>query len=195
MSTSSHRGQVPLLSSEFKGVQLLIALAAGLCCLVVWQWIRDSNAHAKNLSLVRTIEALGSVTNEYALTIENLRIDSSRVEGIRKGLEFQIKTNRAEVRRLQQELGTAALAADRSGRESQAYKLSLEKANQAIRDQNAVVAKQNESIEELKRIALDRNDLAKKYNALGEEYESLIQERNGFVKQLNKLTQTVPERN
>ncbi len=194
MSTSSHGGQVRT-SSKFTGVQLLIALAAGLCGLVVWQWIRDSDSHETNLSLVRTIERLGSVTNAYALTIENMRIDSSRVEEIRKGLEFQIKTNRAEVRRLRQELGTAVLVAERSGREIPAYKLALERANQAIRDQNVAVARQNESLEALRRIALDRNDLAKKYNTLGKEYESLIQERNGFVEQLNKLAQTASGKN
>ncbi|MSU35785.1 MAG: hypothetical protein EXS36_11905 [Pedosphaera sp.] len=192
MSTSSRRDRVR--HSGFSGVELLIALAIAMCCLVVWQWIREVAVHEKNGSLVRTIEFLGSMTNDYARTLESLRSDSSRVDEIRTGLELQIRTNRAEVRRLEKELNTVTLLANRSSRDAQAYKQSLDTANQAIKEQNAAVAKQNENLEQLKKIASDRNDLGKKYNTLHVEYETLLKERNGFVEQLNKLTQVASEK-
>ena len=192
MSTSSRRGRVR--DSGFSGVELLMALAIALCCLVVWQWIREVDVHEKNSRLVRTIESLGSVTNDYVRTLESMRSECSRVEEIRTALELQIRTNRAEVRRLEKELNTITLVAKRTSRDAQAYKESLDAANQAIHDQNVAVAKQNESLEQLRNMALERNDLAKKYNALHMEYENLMKERNGFVEQLNKLTQVASEK-
>ncbi|MBI3414322.1 MAG: hypothetical protein HY043_03220 [Verrucomicrobia bacterium] len=165
-------------------INLLVALALGLCAFNAIQWVREASLRRDIEKLTRqgvekdqTIQALQNAVKKSEDEI--IRMDKRIVE-----LKEIQKTNETENFNLRRSLR-------KSETENETAKAQIDEYKKAVATQNENILKQNESIKEqnelLKNVAGDRDEFVRKYKELLGQWNDLVAKHNELIKLVEQL--------
>jgi septal ring factor EnvC (AmiA/AmiB activator) len=156
-------------------VTLLMVFAFGLCGLITFQWVREVRLRHNIQGLTDTVQNKSEAIQNLNGVIKRSEDENTRLEGIKKDLTETVKTNRAEIARLEKELDKSLAETERQIKQVEVYKDALKKANESIQHQNNTISQQNE---EMKKLAEERNAVVVKLNKTVEEFNDLVKKWN-----------------
>jgi len=162
---------------------LLILFALALCVLIAFQWHREAKSVRMVQSLTDTLHGRDEAIQSLNGTLKQHEAEILRLDALKNQLNDSLKTNKALMGKLTADLQKSDLEGERLGKEVEAYKEALDKANASIKQQNENMASQNE---EMKKLAADRNEVVLKLNKVTEEYNNLVKKWNELVEQVGK---------
>ncbi len=154
-------------------VNLLVLLALGLCAFNVIQWHREAALRARLSAFASEIENKSLENLRLQQTLDAQADEIRRVEAIRGALEDAGRSNRLEIRRLEEEASVLRVQLSNQtvrAEQLEQYRSAFEKANENLRIQNEIIAEQNGR---LKQIADERNEIVGRFNRLAEDYKRL----------------------
>lgn len=158
---------------------LLIGFALALCVLVAFQWHREAKLRQQLQTLTDEIQKQREVVQSLEGSVKRNEAEILRLDALKNQFNDAVKTNKAEIARLKDELRANQATAE----QLEVYKKSLDTANASIKQQNDSITAQNE---DMKKLAADRNEVVLKFNKMAEEYNDLVKKWNAQQEELNK---------
>ena len=168
---------------------LLIFFALGLCALISFQWVRETD-------LRKSVQALTDTVHDKMENIQNLQAsvkrdesEIQRLDGLKNQLTQTVKSNDLQISALIKDLEKATNEIERAQRQVETYKGALQTANESIKRQNEDIKKQNE---EMAKLSEDRNEVVQKLNKIAADYNDLAAKWNKQQEELAKAATNNP---
>ena len=154
---------------------LLIFFSLSLCVVIAIQGHHQAerlkHLQAQQDSIYQKDERIRDLDG----VVKSRNEEIQRLEGIKATLTEMVKSNRAEIARLRQDLDKADTEIARNIKQIGDYKAALEQANENIKLQNENLKQQNE---QLTKLAAERNEFVEKYNKLAVDFNDLVKKWN-----------------
>lgn len=170
-------------------VTLLMAISVGLCGLITYQWLREVESRHKVQGLTDELQNKKEAIQNLTGVLKRSEDEVNRLEEVKKTLTTTVKTNLADLARLEKDLDKAQAETERQQKQVEVYRDALKQANENIQSQNNTISQQNE---ELKKLAEDRNGIVLKLNKTVEEYNGLVDKWNALQNQLAAAATNAP---
>jgi chromosome segregation ATPase len=164
-------------------VNLLVAVALGLCGLCTYQWYREAGLRNKLEDLSRDIYKRKETIVDLEGRLERSEADRFRLDKAHVELTAMIRTNAAELASVQKRLDQSEKLADQQKQAAESYKEALETANGNVKTANAEIVRQNEI---LKQFVDERKTLVDKYNTVVKQYEDLVKQFKDYEAEVKK---------
>ena len=164
---------------------LLVLFALALCGLLAFQWHRETRLRLNIQSLTDDLQKQRETSQELDGAVKRLEAEVVRIDSLKNEVTTELKTNKAEVVRLRTQLQRNDTEFDRLTKQVEAYKTSLETANESITRQNESIKVQNE---EMKKLAAERNEIVERLNKTVTDYNDLVKKWNEQQEQLKQRT-------
>lgn len=164
------------------GVGILIVLALGLCGLCAVQWVRETRLRVRVDELQGERQKLNDEKAAVEAQGKRFQDDIQRIEKERSASlqrEAEVKKERNE---LKVSLNAASLALERTNKVLSIYVEGLQKANDAIRQQNEGVTRLKADYGKL---VEDRNQVVGKFNELAKQHETTVKQFNELIDKWN----------
>jgi len=165
-------------------MNLLVALALGLCVLCAWQWYIQVQQHrsAQQLNdiIFRQSSEIQGYTNRVKIMDAEIAGLSARVAELKQGAMTNAQTalvQQREILRLQATGGALS-------NEIAQYKDATDKLEARLKEAYQGIEKQNDAI---KQLAAERDDAIKKCNESMKERNALVEKYNDLVDRFKKL--------
>jgi chromosome segregation ATPase len=168
---------------------LLILFAFTLCVLIAFQWHREARSVQRIQTLTDTLHDRDETIQSQNGTIQRHEAEILRLDGLKNQLNDAIKTNKAQITQLTDDLRKSDLEGERLSKQMDVYKQALDTANANLKKQNESIAMQNE---EMKNLANERNEIVLKLNKMTEDYNNLVKKWNELVEQVSKASTNAP---
>jgi len=159
---------------------LLIVLAIALCGLCAWQWYAETVQRKTIGELNQMVFDRNASIENYTNSITSLDSRVNEMDGHIASLKTTVATNeqmvvsqRTQIEQLQYDNGTFT-------NEIAQYKTAVETLESKLKDADAGIDQQNETISNL---LSQRNDLVQKYDELATNRNDIVAKYNELVKQ------------
>lgn len=170
---------------------LMIVLALGLCLLIWFQWQRETGNRQQIQTLTDRVHDRDEKIQSQDGLLKSVQAEVTRLDGLKKDLTEQVKSNRVDIVNLDKELDRLKNSDEVKTKQIEAYKDALDRANEAIKKQNEDIKIQNQQIA---KVAEERNELAKKYNKVVTDFNELANKWNALQAQLAAATNAPPSK-
>lgn len=168
-------------------VNLLIAVALGLCGLCTYQWYRESRLRTEMEGQSRELYRKKDTINGLNTALQQTREDAERLDKLNVRLNGEIKTNALEIAGLRRQVDQLTQETNRLSGDLATYKNSLEVANANTAEANKAVQTQNQTI---KQLVDERTGLVEKYKEVVKQYEDLVKQFEAYQADVKKAMES-----
>jgi len=162
-------------------VNLLIALALGLCCLCAWQWYEQTAQRDAIQTLNQMVYDRNAAIQGYTNSIATLNHQVNQMDASLAEIKAAAATNDQLIISQKAAIAQLQFANDNFTNEIAQYKTAVDALEAKLTDAYAGIGKQNEAITNL---VAQRNDLVQKYN-------DEVKDRNDVVEKYNELAKQI----
>jgi chromosome segregation ATPase len=148
----------------------LIVLSLILCGFNLMQWYREARLAGKLDALNKELYTARVALQDTQGALKRTQEDTLRIDGLRRDLEAQFKTNLTQIRILENSNQWLRSSIEGNEKAVEAYKTVVEKANDNLQKQNNIIREQNDKMLE---VAKQRDEFVERFNKMVTEYNSL----------------------
>jgi chromosome segregation ATPase len=162
-------------------VNLLIALALGLCGLCTWQWYEQTAQRDEIQTLDRMVYDRDTAIQGYINSIATLNHQVNQMDASLTEIKAAAATNEQLVISQKTEIAQLQFANDNATNEIAQYKAGVDALESKLKDAYADIEKQNVALTNL---VAQRDEFVQKYN-------DEVKDRNDIVAKYNDLAKQV----
>ena len=162
-------------------INLLIALALGLCGLCAWQWYEQTVQRIEIQALNRMVYDRNAAIQGYTNSIATLNHQVNQMDAAFAELKDEAATNEQCILSQRAEITQLQFAGAIATNEIAQYKAGVDALEARLKEAYGGIDKQNAAISNL---VAQRNDLVQKYNAEVADRNNVVQKYNDLVKQV-----------
>ena len=164
-------------------VNLLVALALGLCGLCTYQWYREASLRNEMETQSRELYKRKEIVSDLEGRLQRSEADRFRLDKAHVELTAVIRSNTLELASLGKRLDQAEKQAEQQKQAAETYKSAYETANANTEKANEEIKKQAAVASQL---ATERTDLIAKYNGVVKQYEELVKQFKAYEADVKK---------